>query len=279
MRSRKQKQSWCRRELGASVRVITCASHEKHHYGGSGAVLIDDTEQLRAAWEQVGGRFIHSLPALHGYCICCHTLHVFTWEIPSLHTLASSSFIRWFQAGGHFILHTDTQSTLVALQRLLKLTPDEACSVGRAAAHGNSVVGSSSAELSGAVGGGTSVASDGSGSEAEPRRDNLGARSGTSPSAGPPDAAGTTPAAAIPSSERGSWVAAYCGIFLDDESRALLARVCPPRHVNVSSDHVTLCARPDKAYVQQLLTHVGERCSVRVACERRDSRAQVMRPA
>jgi hypothetical protein len=40
-------------------RVITCWSSNKHHESRPGAVLIDDCLQLKEAWEQKGGIFIH----------------------------------------------------------------------------------------------------------------------------------------------------------------------------------------------------------------------------
>lgn len=83
--SRMEKYRWCQRELGlrnaAHVdmagwlhdhrcvnggqkqrkggNVITCWSSNKHHESGPGAVLIDDRQQLRDAWEAKGGIFIH----------------------------------------------------------------------------------------------------------------------------------------------------------------------------------------------------------------------------
>jgi hypothetical protein len=85
--SRREKYAWCRRELGlthkkvshvdmagrrwnhASVNgarkqdtmcnVITCWSNNKHYESGPGAVLIDDREALRHAWEAKGGIFVH----------------------------------------------------------------------------------------------------------------------------------------------------------------------------------------------------------------------------
>mmetsp|Transcript_5206 Transcript_5206/g.8565 ORF Transcript_5206/g.8565 Transcript_5206/m.8565 type:complete len:275 (+) Transcript_5206:239-1063(+) len=81
--SRREKLKWCRRELGIQVahvdmagqlsshvrlegekqeglcNVITCWSHNKHHESGPNAVLIDDRDSLREAWEAKGGIFVH----------------------------------------------------------------------------------------------------------------------------------------------------------------------------------------------------------------------------
>lgn len=39
--------------------VITCWSDQKHYVSGPNAILIDDRESLRAAWEAQGGIFVH----------------------------------------------------------------------------------------------------------------------------------------------------------------------------------------------------------------------------
>ena len=82
--SRREKFAWCQRELGVDVthvdmagsqathaseygherqdgicNVITCWSSNKHYESGPGAILIDDREQLREAWEAAGGIFVH----------------------------------------------------------------------------------------------------------------------------------------------------------------------------------------------------------------------------
>lgn len=60
-----QKRTWCARELGDEVPVITCMSREKADRGaeatppGKIPVLIDDRERLRDAWVEAGGVFIH----------------------------------------------------------------------------------------------------------------------------------------------------------------------------------------------------------------------------
>lgn len=59
-----QKLSWCRRELGAEVEVVTCPSREKHLRAqellrdGERAVLVDDRQKLQADWEEFGGVFV-----------------------------------------------------------------------------------------------------------------------------------------------------------------------------------------------------------------------------
>ncbi len=59
-----QKRSWCARELGPDVEVITCMSREKaekaqERSNGKTPVLVDDRIKLQEAWEQTGGVFIH----------------------------------------------------------------------------------------------------------------------------------------------------------------------------------------------------------------------------
>ena len=62
-----QKISWCKRELGPDVPVITCLSREKAKRArevtaaADTPVLIDDRLSLRDAWEAMGGIFIHHL--------------------------------------------------------------------------------------------------------------------------------------------------------------------------------------------------------------------------
>jgi len=61
-----QKRNWCGRELGWDVPVITGWAKEKHidamNLRGTdnlnGAILIDDREKTKAAWEQSGGVFL-----------------------------------------------------------------------------------------------------------------------------------------------------------------------------------------------------------------------------
>ena len=64
-----QKRSWCRRELGDSVEVITCMSREKARHAASRTpagripVLVDDRDSIRESWEEMGGLFIHHTEA------------------------------------------------------------------------------------------------------------------------------------------------------------------------------------------------------------------------
>lgn len=86
-KSRGEKFSWCKRELGVDVNhvdmagtrsaheivsgrktkgvvnVITCWSKNKHHESGENHVLIDDRLKLKHEWEQKGGTFIHHTDA------------------------------------------------------------------------------------------------------------------------------------------------------------------------------------------------------------------------
>ena len=59
-----QKRSWCRRELGAEVEVITCMSRQKADRARERSaerlpVLVDDRIKLKEAWDSMGGIFIH----------------------------------------------------------------------------------------------------------------------------------------------------------------------------------------------------------------------------
>lgn len=59
-----QKRSWCARELGDHVEVITCLSRQKPERATSYdrnrmPILVDDRENLRAPFEDLGGLFIH----------------------------------------------------------------------------------------------------------------------------------------------------------------------------------------------------------------------------
>ena len=59
------KRTWCTRELGQDVPVITCMSRDKHSRAREAApeeavpVLIDDRNSLREKFESAGGVFIH----------------------------------------------------------------------------------------------------------------------------------------------------------------------------------------------------------------------------
>lgn len=54
----KQKQEWCRRELGEDVDVITCLSRDKSKYCLPGYILIDDSLKCLIDWREKGGQFI-----------------------------------------------------------------------------------------------------------------------------------------------------------------------------------------------------------------------------
>lgn len=59
-----QKRSWCARELGEEVEVITCMSRDKakkakERAGSATPILIDDRLRLKDPWEEMGGIFIH----------------------------------------------------------------------------------------------------------------------------------------------------------------------------------------------------------------------------
>ena len=56
-----QKRKWCEEWLGLPVdgeRVIVCLARDKYKYCSPGAVLVDDREANRAAWELAGGTFV-----------------------------------------------------------------------------------------------------------------------------------------------------------------------------------------------------------------------------
>ncbi|MBN2529390.1 MAG: hypothetical protein JXR76_23585 [Deltaproteobacteria bacterium] len=59
-----QKRSWCARELGKHIEVITCLSSQKPERAAAydparTPVLVDDRERLRGPLEDLGGVFIH----------------------------------------------------------------------------------------------------------------------------------------------------------------------------------------------------------------------------
>ena len=69
-----QKRSWCERELGAEVHVITGMSRhkaelallwlEEHNLEEKTPILIDDRLKIKEPWEAVGGKFILHLNAV-----------------------------------------------------------------------------------------------------------------------------------------------------------------------------------------------------------------------
>jgi hypothetical protein len=58
-----QKVAWAARNF-PGVPIITCMSAKKYTFGLPGDVLIDDWEQYRQLWEEMGGIFIHHKTAL-----------------------------------------------------------------------------------------------------------------------------------------------------------------------------------------------------------------------
>jgi len=58
-----QKRSWCYRNLGCDISVITCFAKEKQNYGKPGDILIDDTKRNIDAWKSIGGIAIHHVTA------------------------------------------------------------------------------------------------------------------------------------------------------------------------------------------------------------------------
>lgn len=65
-----QKRSWCARELGVDVPVLTCLSRDKaklaslHCQEDARPVLIDDRISLKESWEAIGGIFVYHQNAL-----------------------------------------------------------------------------------------------------------------------------------------------------------------------------------------------------------------------
>eukprot|EP00405_Crypthecodinium_cohnii_P030024 CAMPEP_0206500850 /NCGR_PEP_ID=MMETSP0324_2-20121206/52892_1 /ASSEMBLY_ACC=CAM_ASM_000836 /TAXON_ID=2866 /ORGANISM="Crypthecodinium cohnii, Strain Seligo" /LENGTH=169 /DNA_ID=CAMNT_0053988421 /DNA_START=49 /DNA_END=555 /DNA_ORIENTATION=- len=55
-RSAREKRRWVQRELGTTVKVLTCTSKEKSQYSGPGRLIIDD--RIVVDWEVHGGKQI-----------------------------------------------------------------------------------------------------------------------------------------------------------------------------------------------------------------------------
>lgn len=53
-----QKISWCQRELGPDIHVITCLSKDKANYCFNRSILIDDRLEILNSWKDKGGRCI-----------------------------------------------------------------------------------------------------------------------------------------------------------------------------------------------------------------------------
>jgi len=68
----------------------------------------------------------------------------------------------------------------------------------------------------------------------------------------------------------------YCGIFLDEDSRARLQMAVPPMHQNLYYDHLTVAWKPSQQIIEQLSLQPGTRVDLRVLFEARDSRGQAV---
>ncbi len=53
-----QKRIWVERHF-PGLPVITCFARDKHRHGRERDVLVDDSLRLAAAWEEMGGVFVH----------------------------------------------------------------------------------------------------------------------------------------------------------------------------------------------------------------------------
>lgn len=53
-----QKRAWAERHF-PGLPVITCFARDKHRHAATGDVLVDDSLRLAAAWEEIGGIFVH----------------------------------------------------------------------------------------------------------------------------------------------------------------------------------------------------------------------------
>ena len=53
-----QKRAWAEAHF-PGLPVITCFARDKHRHGLAGDVLVDDSLRLAAAWEEMGGTFVH----------------------------------------------------------------------------------------------------------------------------------------------------------------------------------------------------------------------------
>ncbi len=75
-----QKRTWCSRELGPEIPVITCMSRDKaqkaRDYVGPSIIpiLIDDRIKLKEAWEAMGGVFIHHTSAAASLKLLSHVV-------------------------------------------------------------------------------------------------------------------------------------------------------------------------------------------------------------
>lgn len=55
----REKQAWCKEQLGTHVPVICCNSRDKSDHAQAGSILIDDNIDRKKDWELYGGTFIH----------------------------------------------------------------------------------------------------------------------------------------------------------------------------------------------------------------------------
>lgn len=59
----KHKEQWCQEHLDPRVTVFCCGTRNKCKFSAVGCALIDDRGELREAWEEQGGIFIHHTSA------------------------------------------------------------------------------------------------------------------------------------------------------------------------------------------------------------------------
>ena len=57
--SEDDKRTWCARELGPDIKVITCETQDKPDYCNEGDILIDDRDVIKDKWIAKGGNYVH----------------------------------------------------------------------------------------------------------------------------------------------------------------------------------------------------------------------------
>jgi hypothetical protein len=57
--SEDDKRTWCARELGPDIKVITCETQDKPDYCNEGDILIDDRDVIKDEWIAKGGKYVH----------------------------------------------------------------------------------------------------------------------------------------------------------------------------------------------------------------------------
>jgi hypothetical protein len=57
--SEDDKRTWCARELGPDIKVITCETQDKPDYCNEGDILIDDRDVIKDKWIAKGGKYVH----------------------------------------------------------------------------------------------------------------------------------------------------------------------------------------------------------------------------